>query len=628
MIKKKKNDNDFINIYNMNDKIINDSYYNLYEDNLIIDCFIFNNIKNIIKHFNVIKNNAFKILLKNLSFNNKFENYFFIKNFNIKYDVLSLFNKKVNIYYTSTKTDNIDNYALFIGLINDDYCVPFWNDKIKLISDKLFIPLKEKLKISNKPKTFNYKNWFETEHYVNNSKTDIFNKLEIKRKRKRNFDENNIKTLKVKLLLNQEQKEYIIKLYDGYRYFYNRALQFINNYNKKDESTFYYIDMNDIKTKTTIDLKNIKIKFSYMTMRKVIKNNYPKWFEDLKTIKGVKINFNSHLIDKAFKEASDNYNKCIEKFKKNRKPFELKPKTKKNKFQTMNIEKTMFNIKTKNKNKNSSKCDFILFPSIKNKDKTKSLFTIKIKQNISKYDCCDSSITCNKSTNEYYLNLSYHDNSKKDETILKNNKICSVDPGLACLLNIYTDNEVHYIGKNILTKLNKVCKEIDKLTSMINLKSTKKTKSKCKINYKYNSNKRRNLKKVIGRKTKYIKNLKEELHNKSVKYLTSNYGKIIIPNLESQKMSKTFNSKLARSLYNISFSSFMNKLKTKCEEYDIELVTKPEYYTSKTCTKCGCINKGLRLKDRTYKCKNNKCLLEIDRDINASRNIMLRNNII
>ena len=42
MIKKKKNDNDFINIYNMNDKIINDSYYNLYEDNLIIDCFIFN----------------------------------------------------------------------------------------------------------------------------------------------------------------------------------------------------------------------------------------------------------------------------------------------------------------------------------------------------------------------------------------------------------------------------------------------------------------------------------------------------------------------------------------------------------------------------------------------------------
>ena len=330
MIKKKKNDNDFINIYNMNDKIINDSYHNLYEDNLIIDCFIFNNIKNIIKHFNVIKNNAFKILLKNLSFNNKFENYFFIKNFNIKYDVLSLFNKKVNIYYTSTKTDNIDNYALFIGLINDDYCVPFWNDKIKLISDKLFIPLKEKLKISNKPKTFNYKNWFETEHYVNNSKTDIFNKLEIKRKR--NFDENNIKTLKVKLLLNQEQKEYIIKLYDGYRYFYNRALQFINNYNKKDESTFYYIDMNDIKTKTTIDLKNIKIKFSYMTMRKVIKNNYPKWFEDLKTIKGVKINFNSHLIDKAFKEASDNYNKCIEKFKKNRKPFELKPKTKKINF--------------------------------------------------------------------------------------------------------------------------------------------------------------------------------------------------------------------------------------------------------------------------------------------------------
>ena len=90
-------------------------------------------------------------------------------------------------------------------------------------------------------------------------------------------------------------------------------------------------------------------------------------------------------------------------------------------------------------------------------------------------------------------------------------------------------------------------------------------------------------------------------------------------------MSQKFNSKLARSLYNISYSTFMKKLELKCQENDIELIKRPEYYTSKTCTRCGCLNNGLKLSDRTYKCTS--CNLSINRDLNASRNIMLRNNI-
>ena len=157
-------------------------------------------------------------------------------------------------------------------------------------------------------------------------------------------------------------------------------------------------------------------------------------------------------------------------------------------------------------------------------------------------------------------------------------------------------------------------------------KKTDISKSKMKVKYRYNSNRRRNLKKALHRKIKYLENLKTELHNKGVKFLTLNYGKIIIPNLDSQGMSKKFNSKLARSLYNISYSMFMKKLELKCKEYDIELITRPEYYTSKTCTRCGCIKNGLKLKDRTYECE--KCYLKINRDLNASRNIMLRNNIV
>ena len=362
-------------------------------------------------------------------------------------------------------------------------------------------------------------------------------------------------------------------------------------------------------------------------MRKYIKKNYPKWIGELKTSNETNIEIQSHVIDIAFKEACNNYSKCLEKYKKDKKPFELKPKTKKNKYQTLNLESCMFKFVNENKDKkNKNQC--ILFPGIKKKvnNKLKSLFTIGITEDFCNLDKCDSSITCNKTTNEYFLNLNYHDNSVRDTSILTNKKVGSIDMGLSCLLNVYSDDSVHFIGKNIFVKINKICNEIDIINSIMNLKKKKtdNSKSKMKVKFKYNSNRRRNLKKALGRKIEYLDNLKTELHNKAIKFLVSNYGKIIIPPLDSQGMSKKFNSKLARSLYNISSSTFIEKLKHKCKEYDIELVMRPEYYTSKTCTRCGCINHSLKLSDRVYKC--NKCNLSINRDLNAARNIMLRNN--
>jgi putative transposase len=49
---------------------------------------------------------------------------------------------------------------------------------------------------------------------------------------------------------------------------------------------------------------------------------------------------------------------------------------------------------------------------------------------------------------------------------------------------------------------------------------------------------------------------------------------------------------------------------------------KEEYYTSKTCTKCGNIDYNLGNKNE-YKCK--KCDIILERDCNGARNIMLRN---
>jgi putative transposase len=50
-----------------------------------------------------------------------------------------------------------------------------------------------------------------------------------------------------------------------------------------------------------------------------------------------------------------------------------------------------------------------------------------------------------------------------------------------------------------------------------------------------------------------------------------------------------------------------------------------ESYTSKTCGKCGEINNKLGSQS-IFKCKT--CKIEIDRDINAARNICIKNSVL
>ena len=613
--RKKKNDDIDKYMFNINENIIkieNQLVYKVPEINIInTSSQMKNNIEYIQKSFTIIKNNIFTKLINilNIDANNK---YYFIKTFNKKFFSTELLKSKINKYFQILTDDYVIHYDLLLGLIKDDNCIPFWNDNIKSMSKKLFLPIKKNLELINKPKTFDSDTWFKTEHFMYNDLNPETIDIETKKERKFNdkyIDKKTseekyvIKSRKIKMYLTEKQKEYLTRIYGAYRYFYNRAIQYINNYDKKTQKTKYYIQHDDESTVKTVNLKDVKLLFDYKTMRKYLKeeSTFPVWLNNIK--------MQSHLIDNAFREASQNYTSCMEKYKKYKIPFDLKVKNKKSKYQTINIEKTMLKKETNT-----------LFPGIKTKvnNKNVSIFlNIKLSEDISKYDICDSSITCNMRLNEYYINLNYHDNSTRNKRILLNKKICSIDPGLSCLLNVYEDNYVHFIGSDILKPMLKICKEVDIINSRINKKEGK--------NYKLNNNKRRNMKKAMHRKIKYLDNLKSELHNKCIKYLCDNYGKIILPKLETQEMAKKFNSKLARSLYNISYNSFLSKLKLKCKENNIELVIRPEYYTSKICTRCGNIKHDLKLSDRIYKC--NCCNLSINRDLNAARNIMLRNNI-
>ena len=121
-----------------------------------------------------------------------------------------------------------------------------------------------------------------------------------------------------------------------------------------------------------------------------------------------------------------------------------------------------------------------------------------------------------------------------------------------------------------------------------------------------------------------IKNKIKDLHWKSITYLTRNYKTILLPVFETSDMLK--GKKLHRStkrLMNIySFYKFKESLLWKSKQRNIDCYIVDESCTSKTCSNCGWYNHKL-VGEKTYKCK--MCNIVIDRDINAARNILIKN---
>ena len=519
-------------------------------------------------------------------------------------------------YFTGININNI-SYCDFIHFIKHKTAIPYWNETHKIMSDKIFLPIPKNYKNTKLPLCLK-NSWFES-----NIVTSIQqNTTEIVIPNKIREYKSQIKATRIKLYLNKEQKECLKYLFNIYRYFYNRAIAYIKNYNKTTKTSYFNINVKDDTTKIIIDLTNETNIFSMYTMRKLLKNNKPNWINQGSI---------SHLIDQAFKEASDKFFGCIAMYKKTHKKFELHYKTYK-KIQTINIEKTM--IKTKNNLLNL----FINF-SYKSKFSEKTshiLRNIKTSENINKYNFNDSSISYNKYLKTFVLNIVYESiNESYDEIqlrtdkttqILNQNKVVSNDIGVRIFGTLYYDNKVVELCKKSNNKdpIFKCCKEIDILTSIINKKKyyKKNEKNEKKI-YKNNSKRKKQLKRALHKKYKKLKDMKEELHNKSINYLLLTAGRIIIPPFKVSNMVKTLNSQVARKMYTLSYYEFKQKLINKCNEYDVELIIKDEHYTSKTCTCCGTLNNKLG-GNEIFNCLN--CKVSIGRDINGSRGIMLKNN--
>ena len=105
--------------------------------------------------------------------------------------------------------------------------------------------------------------------------------------------------------------------------------------------------------------------------------------------------------------------------------------------------------------------------------------------------------------------------------------------------------------------------------------------------------------------------------------LLTYYDTVFMEDLNVQGMLK--NHKLTKAIQEVGFYRFKQILEDKARNNYKEVVFVGRFYpSSKTCHKCGYVNKGLTLNDRDWTCPI--CGTHHDRDLNAAMNILMEGN--
>ncbi|RHZ45176.1 hypothetical protein Glove_688g24 [Diversispora epigaea] len=198
---------------------------------------------------------------------------------------------------------------------------------------------------------------------------------------------------------------------------------------------------------------------------------------------------------------------------------------------------------------------------------------------------------------------------------VSNMRFVAIDPGVRTLFVMYSPTKgIIEVGKNDAQRLFRLCLHADKLSS---------TRDKLKSSISKRKKKQaKRIDKAISRIFRRIKNLRNELHKKTINHLVKNYDVVIIPEFNVSNMvrreTRKINSKTVRRMLTWSHYSFRQRLKHKAEEIGMKMIQN-EAYTSKPCSACGNIqNIGGR---KVYKCKG--CNVVMDRDVNRARGIFL-----
>lgn len=220
----------------------------------------------------------------------------------------------------------------------------------------------------------------------------------------------------------------------------------------------------------------------------------------------------------------------------------------------------------------------------------------------------------------WYFSCSYEIETKEEE--LNENSI-GIDLGIKNLAIISTGKEYKNINKS--KKVRKLKKKLKrkqrKLSRKLKNNTLKKINNKPvyikKISELSNVNKTKTEIKLLYRKLNNIR--LDYIHQITSEMVKTKPSKIVMEDLKITNLMK--NKHLSKSIQECKWYEFKKQIEYKCKKFGIKFVkANKSFPSSKMCSNCGNIKQDLRLKDRVYECEC--CGLKIDRDYNASMNLM------
>jgi putative transposase len=467
------------------------------------------------------------------------------------------------------------------------------------------------------------------------------------------------------LLLNDYQKKVMLSWMDSYIDMYNATLKFMNTklFSTKDErkrsNKFFQI----LKEINTLEYNNQigKIKFDKLLMngksletklklpkKKMMykKSKIPvnfQYIRPLMTEKKCEIINNSgltenktntrinvHTLDNAIHDVCTAFTSAFTNLRRgNIKNFRIRyiKKTKPQKF--IKLEQSSF---CKNKN---TFCEKALGKVIKTSDE---------------HDFSDvysgGTILYDKNNDRFTLVIPEKLDQKKIKEEIKNQpqkkESIGIDPGIKEFLVGYSNGHILEIEPHLRDKIVKYLKEMDTINKIKlrgnedeNYNKYKEIKSDETLTEHQKKISKKNTTKTLTKQQKVeliekikqkLKNMIDDLHWKTAKYLTDNYKVILIGNLSTKSIikKKSVNEidKMTKRVAQVMrLYVFRERLKNRCYLKGCEYKLVNERHTSQMCTYCGNIKKDLG-NAKTYNCEN--CKKTIGRDINGARNIFMK----
>jgi len=547
---------------------------------------------------------------------------------------------------------------------------PYWTDAHKVLSEKLSLPIgidyqdldlnllnslsqnqEEQSPLSMKKNSIKAQNknlqkissllytstvvdkWVKEDINVNQKKKKLEQEQQEHPEQQNDFI---YKSFNITLKLSKKQKEKIDEWFNTSNYVYNKALYLTktgtkpNHQNLRDllvtaetkKKDPEYIEISNKIKELHSSLKNLKKQENKENkenreeiekIKEIIKTENKNLRDFAKTIKYSKnhtiseweLNTPKDIRDCAIIDLCNAYSTCYSNLKQgNISRFELDYRKKINNNKCLTISKQSIKLYNYKDNKDKNLVKIVITPNILGNESNfkigvRTIKKLNLKNITIENDC---KITKQNGIYKIHIPVKQYITKINDKNKIKeeNIRFCGIDPGIRTFMTVY-DPKTGYSEYNYNRE--KLCKYNNKIKILKNIKHV--------------NNRRKNLLKYETKKS----NLVTQLHWKTINDLLKKEDIIFYGDIKSHDIVKNGNNKnINRNMNDLKFYLFKQRLLYKSMVQRKLVIEVPENYTTKTCSRCG---KQVEVgSSKTFKCT--ECSLEIDRDFNASKNILLK----